>query len=90
MRHRVWFVSCWEQPVGLQTPVLVVLLDLQHLVLRNSKVSGAAALLKNDEKNYSFMLHCMLQCAFPTDDIPERIGTRAKTGDAKDQHMQYI
>ena len=48
MRHRVWFVSCWEQPVGLQTPVLVVLLDLQHLVLRNSKVSGAAALLKND------------------------------------------
>lgn len=36
------------------------------------------------------MLHCMLQCAFPTDDIPERIGTRSKTGDAKDQQLQYI
>ena len=61
MRHRVWFVSCWEQPVGLQTPVLVVLLDLQHLVLRNSKVSGAAALLKNDLKK--IQLHAALHVA---------------------------
>ena len=58
LRHRVWFVSCWEQPVGLQTPVLVVLLDLQHLVLRNSKVSGAAALLKNEKSTASCCIAC--------------------------------
>ena len=33
LRHRIGLVGSWEKPVGLQAPVLVVLLNLQHLVL---------------------------------------------------------
>ena len=33
LRHRVWFVRSREEPIGLQAPVLVVLLNGQHLVV---------------------------------------------------------
>ena len=33
LRHGVRLVRSWEQPVGLQAPVLVVLLDREHLVV---------------------------------------------------------
>mmetsp|Transcript_36010 Transcript_36010/g.58978 ORF Transcript_36010/g.58978 Transcript_36010/m.58978 type:complete len:457 (-) Transcript_36010:72-1442(-) len=33
LRHRVWLVGGGKEPIGLQTPVLVVLLHLEHLVL---------------------------------------------------------